>query len=249
MARHESSEMKFMNTNTKRAAFTLIELLTVIAIVAILAAILIPAISNVRKSANEANCTSNLRQISAAYLLMIADNKNILIPAIPTENNGYTQNSKWHRPNNGEGEKKTKEPWNMPLARFMTEKNLKELKCPEVKAALGTFSDKRKSRSSYGFNHFVGKTNAGNGSFRGVVRMEQLSSPSQTIMFGDTKQEGNGAVTQQFLDHTTIYAWHGDTAKVSYFDGSVSSVTVEEIQSKRPGTDEGYLLWRGRERL
>ncbi|MDG1241812.1 MAG: prepilin-type N-terminal cleavage/methylation domain-containing protein [Opitutae bacterium] len=237
-----------MNTNTKRAAFTLIELLTVIAIVAILAAILIPAISNVRKSANEANCTSNLRQLSAAYLLMIADNKNILIPAIPSEGKGYTQNSKWHRPNNGEGERKTKEPWNMPLSRFMAEKNLKVLKCPEVKAALGTFSDKRKSRSSYGFNHFVGKTNSGNGSFRGVVRMEQLSSPGQTIMFGDTKANNGGNNTLQNLDHTSIYAWHGDTAKISYFDGSVGSVTLEEIQAKRPGTDEGYLLWRGRER-
>tara|TARA_B100000497_G_scaffold92541_1_gene103417 strand:+ start:1067 stop:1768 length:702 start_codon:yes stop_codon:yes gene_type:complete len=231
----------------KRAAFTLIELLTVIAIVAILAAILIPAISNVRKSANDANCTSNLRQVSAAYLLMIADNKNILIPAIPTEGKGYTQNSKWHRPNNGEGERKTREPWNMPLSRFMAEKNLKVLKCPEVSAALGPFSDKRKSRSSYGFNHFVGKTKS-DGSAKGVVRMEQMSSPGQTIMFGDTKQEGNGAVTQQFLHPNTIYAWHGDTAKISYFDGSVSSVTVEEIQSKRPNSDEGYLFWNGSDR-
>jgi prepilin-type processing-associated H-X9-DG protein len=49
----------------------------------------------------------------------------------------------------------------------------------------------------------------------------------------------------QNLDHTTLYAWHGDSAKVSYFDGSVSSITVEEAKAKPPGSDKGYLLWRG----
>jgi len=134
------------------------------------------------------------------------------------------------------------------LASFMPGSNLQDIKCPEVLAALGPFSDKRKSRSSYGFNHFVGKTNGSDGAFRGAVRMEQLSSPSQTIMFGDTNQEGAGAITQQFLAPGTIYAWHGDSAKVSYFDGSVSSITVEEAQAKSPNSDEGYLFWRGVEK-
>lgn len=46
-----------------RGAFTLIELLTVIAIIGILAAILIPVVSRVRQSARESVGLSNLRQI------------------------------------------------------------------------------------------------------------------------------------------------------------------------------------------
>lgn len=52
-------------------AFTLIELLTVIAIIAVLAAILIPTISSVRESAYASKSVSNLRQIGSGFQLLI----------------------------------------------------------------------------------------------------------------------------------------------------------------------------------
>lgn len=56
-------------------AFTLIELLTVIAIIGILAAILIPVVSRVRESARQTQCRSNIRQIATATALAAQDNK------------------------------------------------------------------------------------------------------------------------------------------------------------------------------
>ena len=56
-----------MNVRSRKTAFTLVELLVVIGIIAILLAILLPVVGRVRESASRAACLSNLHQI-AAYL-------------------------------------------------------------------------------------------------------------------------------------------------------------------------------------
>ena len=72
-----SPPMTLSATATRRAsrAFTLIELLTVIAIIGILAAIIIPTVGKVRASAKSTQCLSNLRQIALAISLYPQDNK------------------------------------------------------------------------------------------------------------------------------------------------------------------------------
>ena len=71
----------------KRHAFTLIELLVVISIVAVLAGMLLPAISSVRDSARTAVCASNLRQLGLAQLTYAADNDDLVTP--PFTNPGW----------------------------------------------------------------------------------------------------------------------------------------------------------------
>ncbi|RRJ95503.1 prepilin-type N-terminal cleavage/methylation domain-containing protein [Opitutaceae bacterium TAV4] len=67
-------------TQPPKRAFTLIELLTVIAIIGILAGILIPVVGRARESARTTQCLSNFRQLGMAFQLFLGDQKDLLPP-------------------------------------------------------------------------------------------------------------------------------------------------------------------------
>jgi len=81
--------LRHLSNSSSVRAFTLIELLSVVAIVAILMAILIPAVGKIRDTAQIAQSTSNIRQLQQANALYCDDNQGRYLPPVPQRDGAY----------------------------------------------------------------------------------------------------------------------------------------------------------------
>src|SRR3954466_6333492 len=92
--------MRPKRQRSRIAAFTLVELLVVIGIIAIMLAILLPTLARAREAANRVACLSNLRQLAAAVIAYAGENKSHLPEACPTNStdSAYSPRATAQRP-------------------------------------------------------------------------------------------------------------------------------------------------------
>ncbi|MFI4859458.1 MAG: prepilin-type N-terminal cleavage/methylation domain-containing protein [Phycisphaerales bacterium JB063] len=113
----------------QRHAFTLIELLVVISIIALLIAILLPALGAARKSARDSQCAVSLRQIGMSWHAFAADNKGRAAPSFQVtiqtgEFGAVGSGSQWH--------------WVM---RDYMDQNSQSFVCPQADTPVDTSTD------------------------------------------------------------------------------------------------------------
>jgi prepilin-type N-terminal cleavage/methylation domain-containing protein/prepilin-type processing-associated H-X9-DG protein len=232
----------------KRAAiaFTLVELLVVIAIIAILAAMLLPALERAKERAKIATCAGNLRQIGLGVHLY-ADNNDGALPRCnvgslwmnggpPGENAAY---SLANRPLNvyvGSGlDKPMKDAWRCPADRG---NRIYGAGAPPFDVSFF-----RGAGSSY-FYHELNQFNPYGGDWsRGGFKLTDFARSSEAFLFGDSTAV---VYHDQFgtLAPPESWQWHNRTlpvtANILFLDGH-----VQYIEIKHAGSWPGFT-WFGR---
>ena len=171
---------------TERKSFTLIELLIVIAIIAILAAMLLPALGKAREKAQSSQCINNLRQIGIGMVNYANMYKDVIVACwlIPGK---YTQGTTW-----AYGIQDAISVESTTAVKFF--------RCPSEK---GTFSLYSQWNNHYGHNLTFLGYNTGpkqklGGTFRNATT-EELLNPSQILFAADspplsgTPRQGSGS--------------------------------------------------------
>jgi prepilin-type N-terminal cleavage/methylation domain-containing protein/prepilin-type processing-associated H-X9-DG protein len=234
-----------------RAGFTLIELLVVIAVIAIVAALLLPALSKGKTSAQRAQCESNLRQLGMATQMYWSDNNgNSFRYSLGTTNSGQLFWFGWINTMLPEGQR----PFDLSLGAlypYLTGSDVRL--CPTPVWTSPQF--KRKGTNvvfSYGCNSYVF-----GGPGQTVVKAEKISRPTETALFADTAQVNDFQAPASktnpmfeewyYVDQSSIYPnahfRHARKANVTFADGHVGTEKPVEgsVDQKLPAQGIGRL--------
>lgn len=228
--------------------FSLIELLIVIAIIAILAAMLLPALNQARERAKSIGCIGNLKQIGMAYQIYISENNDNMPPArIPADGGKYQY-------------------WSNMMANQIGE--------PQIACDPGEDGDKKLNKrgmmfcpsmpiyenytcywSHYGIMYF-GIGGETKGDIKPIRKFSRLLYPSRAFLFVDSSsgwnKENNGyymvdAKTSDLPDLTDSH-WglrHNNSFNVVYAGGNAGNIVFRQIvQLLQDGPGGGNYGWQ-----
>lgn len=209
-------------------AFTLIELLTVIAIIGILAAIIIPVVGKVREAARASQCLSNLRQIAMA-LNMFADEHRDMYPTVGDDDWIKSASAVSTGSVPGIFDYLMGQP--VSNAMYWAHRNNRfrgtALICPVNEA-------RDPSPFSYGLNELLteqvpARKVSGTGAFKNYAARWRVTTPSQAMLVIESNQWRAKLPGSTGGQEPLRIPRHGNLINVAYVDGHVGKIRHEDI--------------------
>ena len=239
----------------KRKTFTLIELLVVIAIIAILAAMLLPALNKARMTAMKANCQSNMKTIGNAFQMYCADNDDFMCgnSRLP-----YGDAGTWKLLLGAYMGLKLDSPTITNEMRDFVAKN-KSLACPIWRPEIIPTAAARPAMNSssriywggygYGYLGQNGYKDATGYHIYPYMKLTQVKKPSETFVIGDSADNVTAAYQIAYIygeNSTMIPDRHDNAFNVAWIDGHASLLPSLEYKQGRPTSNTsatGQKYW------